>query len=146
MKAKTSDFRPSWWTESTMSSWDRVKDAVRRDWQQTKHDLGVGGHELNQRLADTVRQGIGVEPLPPPSKPNPPKVIGELNDDDEWEEVEPPLRYGHGARGHFLREYPSWSPEVEARLRAEWEARAEPDAGKWEDIRDYVRRGYEFSH
>ncbi len=31
--------RPQWWTDQHTSTWDRVKEALRRDWEQTKADL-----------------------------------------------------------------------------------------------------------
>ncbi|MBL8718559.1 MAG: hypothetical protein JNL79_21440 [Myxococcales bacterium] len=136
----TRDFRPSWWNEANMTAWDRVKEAVRRDWQQTKHDLGVGGHELNQGIGDTVEQAAGKQPIPPPTSANPPKVIG------DWDEVEAAIRYGHAAHGHFVREFPAWNAQLEGKLRVEWEASDGDGASSWKEVREHVRRGYEFRH
>ena len=46
--------------------------AMKRDLEQTKHDLSGGkkGQELNQDVGDTVKQGLGKEPTPPLSVPN----------------------------------------------------------------------------
>ena len=69
-----------------MLSIQRIKEALRRDWYQTKHDLHVkGGHELNQKIEDTVEEIQGIKPLPPIDRPNPPKVIGEAS----WAERKP---------------------------------------------------------
>ena len=60
---------PTWWTRRHASRWNRVKDALRRDWEQTKADLGpMATGNLDQRIGDTVRQAIGSEPLPTPSQ------------------------------------------------------------------------------
>ena len=68
-------------TMSQGTSWDRVKEAFRRDWEQTKHDLHMsGGHELNQTLSDTLKQATNKEPIPADDKPNRPKVIGGWTD------------------------------------------------------------------
>ena len=47
----TMKWQPAWWNDNHASAWDRVKEAMRRDWEQTKHDLHIkGGHELNQDI------------------------------------------------------------------------------------------------
>lgn len=60
--------RPQWWTDQHTSTWDRVKEALRRDWEQTKADLSSNSAvDLNQNIGDTVKQAAGSQPLPPPS-------------------------------------------------------------------------------
>jgi len=60
--------RPSWWNDQYTSDWDRVKEALRRDWEQTKADFKVGGAvDLNQNVVDTVKQAVGEQPVPPPA-------------------------------------------------------------------------------
>ncbi|MGQ0506913.1 MAG: hypothetical protein ACT4TC_16505 [Myxococcaceae bacterium] len=50
---------------------DRAKEALKRDWEQTKHDFNKKyGHDLDQSIGDTVRQATGSEPLPSGSLPN----------------------------------------------------------------------------
>jgi len=57
---------PPWWTDKHASSWEHVKGALERDWEQTKADFSANsGHKLNQGVADTVRQSMGSEPVPP---------------------------------------------------------------------------------
>jgi hypothetical protein len=59
--------RPAWWNDAYTSDWDRVKEALRRDWEQTKADFSIGhAVELNQNAADTIKQAVGNEPVPPP--------------------------------------------------------------------------------
>ena len=77
-----SNWQPTWYNNEHATAWDKVKEAFRRDWEQTKHDLHARGHELNQGVGDTVKQAQGKEALPPIDKANPPKVIG------NWDEVE----------------------------------------------------------
>ncbi|ATB31478.1 hypothetical protein [Melittangium boletus] len=49
----------------------KVKEALKRDWEQTKHDLNKKkGTDLNQDVGDTVKQATGKEPVPPPFVPN----------------------------------------------------------------------------
>jgi hypothetical protein len=51
---------------------ERVKDALDRDWEQTKSDLpGLDGKDLDQDVDDTVKQAAGKEPVPSDSTPNP---------------------------------------------------------------------------
>ena len=103
--------KPSWWNEEHASTWDRARGALSRDWQQTKHDLHLGGHELNQSLEHTVSQATGSEVAPPIDAANPPKVIG------RWEDVEPAIGFGYAARAHYGDRFPKWSSELERAAR-----------------------------
>lgn len=50
----------------------KVKDALKRDLEQTKSDLpGLHGEDLDQSIGDTVKQATGKEPIPPAGQPNP---------------------------------------------------------------------------
>ena len=131
----TMGWKPSWWRDERHgTAWDRVREAMRRDWEQTLHDVHIkGGHELNQKLGDTVKQMAGKEPMPPIDRPNPPKIVG------DWSDVELPIGYGYGAHQEMGG---AWSDDVETRLRGEWE-RGRADR-PWSDVRDYVRRGFEY--
>ncbi|MFL5320033.1 MAG: hypothetical protein ACJ790_10300 [Myxococcaceae bacterium] len=48
----------------------KVKEAFKRDWEQTKHDITRKGTDLNQNVGDTVKQAAGKEPVPGPATPN----------------------------------------------------------------------------
>lgn len=132
-------FRPGWWSESHSGAWDRIKEAIRRDWEQTKHDLHLkGGHELNQDIGDTLKQAAGREAIPAHDRPNPPRVIG------SWDDVSEPIGYGYGARQQYGAEHPAWNDDVESKLRAEWEqGKAKAEQG-WDDVKRWVRHGYEY--
>ena len=57
MGTKPSKWHPTWWREETHgTAWKLVRESMRRDWEQTKHDLGLGGHELRQSVGDTLKQ------------------------------------------------------------------------------------------
>ena len=48
-----------------------AKEALQRDWEQTKHDLpGLEGKDLDQDVDDTVKQAAGNEEPPPADVPN----------------------------------------------------------------------------
>lgn len=50
---------------------DNVKDALKRDWEQTKEDMpGMEGKELDQDVDDTLRQATGKEDAPNLNTPN----------------------------------------------------------------------------
>jgi hypothetical protein len=139
------DWHPTWYKPEYESSWERVKEAVRRDWQQTKHDLHMGGHELNQAVGDTMKQARGKEAVPSINAANPPKVIGELSGD--WERVEQPIRYGYAARREFGARHAEWDDDLERELRSQWESPASRGAhvdSAWDDVKPHVRRGYDY--
>lgn len=58
---------PSWWTDQHSSTWERVKEALRRDWEQTRSDFSASDAvDLNQNVGDTVMQAAGTAPIPSP--------------------------------------------------------------------------------
>ena len=126
---------PDWWTDAHSSSWERVKHAVRRDWEQTKGDLADNGVDLNQRATDTVRQALGTQPIPKDGLPNPgPRHGREI----VWPSIHAAVRYGHGARLHY--EHDDWDEKLTARLRQEWEASNQPST--WDEVKEGVARGW----
>ena len=136
------NWHPKWWNESEHgSAWSRVREAMRRDWEQTKHDLHLkGGHELNQRMTDTVEQIQGIQEPPSPDRPNPPKVVGELG----WDEVEEPIGYGYAARRKYGTDHPKWNDRLEGTLKSEWDGAKDTTRRGWDDVRRWVRHGYEY--
>ncbi len=123
---------PSWWNDSHSSAWERTKEALRRDWEQTKADVSDGGHELKQGVGDTVRQAAGKEAIPPGNVPNPGGAA-------TWETHAPALRYGYGARHHYAKE--QWNDELEGRLRKDWDSSG--TGSSWERVKAAVRRGWD---
>lgn len=130
----TASMKPKWWTAANHeSAWDRVKEALKRDWEQTKSDLSVGGDDLHQDVDDTVKQAVGTDVVPPRGVPTAPGGSKRRN----WTDVEASLRYGVGARAEYKK---PWN-EVEHVLRGEWSQFAVGET--WEDVHREVRRGYE---
>ena len=112
--------RPSWYTDEHDSAWDRVRDAFRRDWEQTRHDFGSKtARDLDQDVGDTVRQATGSE--------------------HGFEHHEPAFRFGHAARRRYGTQYPTWNDEVEQRLRDDY-------GGDWARDRGFVRHAYDYSY
>lgn len=125
---------PQWWTEQHTSTWDRVKAALRRDWEQTKADVSKHGTELNQGVTDTVKQAVGSEPVPPGNQPNREPNKG-------WDDVESEHRYGVGAREYHGASNPEWDDRVESKLKEEWQ---DLKSGRtWDEVRASVRRGWD---
>jgi hypothetical protein len=124
---------PNWWNEKHEGTWDRIKSAMKRDWEQTKADVSSKGHELDQSVGDTVKQMAGKEAIPPGNMPNPPGT------DKKWEDIEPTYRYGVGARTQYGSE---WDEKLESKLSNEW---TEIDEDReWDDVKGSVRRGYDY--
>ena len=126
---------PAWWTDEHSSSWARVKHALQRDWEQTKGDLADNGVDLNQGATDTLRQAVGVQPIPLDSLPNP----GPRHDTPaDWQTMEPAVRYGYGARQHYRDG--AWGETLTSELRREWETSGQ--ASPWDAVKDGVERGW----
>jgi hypothetical protein len=135
------DQDPSWWTNEHTSAWDRIKEALRRDWEQTKADFSRSrGRDLHQGAVDTLRQALGRKPIPPPDQPNPPDIDPVLaRQQGEWERLSPAIRYGYGAANHYVGR--PWDEALERELQAEWIALK--TSLPWEEVSELVRRGWE---
>jgi hypothetical protein len=121
---------PKWWTDDTTNAWDRTKEAMKRDWEQTKHDLGGSGPDLDQDVDDTVKQAAGRQAIPPTT--NTPNL-------DTWDRDEPAVRYGWGAAGHYKNQ--DWDDRTEGKLKEEWN---DLKTGRtWDEIKSTVRRGWD---
>ena len=108
---------PHWHDGESMSTWECVKEAIRRDWEQTRYGLGLsGGHQLNQHVGDTLRQAAKSVPIPARDQANPAKVIG------TWSDDEYPVGYGYTAR-------PRAKDTIVQRLRANLRRRTGGHAG-----------------
>ena len=120
---------PKWWNKEHETGWERVKAAFKRDWDQTKHDLGGREPDTDQDVDATVKQAAGKQPIPPRGQPT-------------YEEVEDAYRFGYGARRHYSNQYSTWDPELEAELRRDW--RETYNDRDWSNYRDPIRRGWEY--
>jgi hypothetical protein len=122
---------PDWWTDENDSAWDRVKLAMKRDWDQTKHDFGGNKPDTNQKAGNTTRQASGKEVIPPRGQP-------------AYEELEPAHRFGYGARSKYADEYPEWDDELESRLKKDWEEIAPERKQTWMQDRAAIRYGWDY--
>lgn len=86
--------RAAWWKPEYDDGWERVKEAFRRDWEQTRHDFGGAGRDLHQGVGDTVRQAMGVD------------------------DYEPAFRFGYGAQQHHRGR--DWGAPLEDELRGDY--------------------------
>jgi hypothetical protein len=130
MNTSTHTRNPKWWTAENDSSWSHVKEAMRRDWDQTKHDFGGNQPNLNQNIGNTMRQAAGTETIPAPGEPS-------------YDQVEPAYRYGYAARSQYGKQYADWD-DAEAILKKEWEELEPTHRQTWMQDRAAIRYGWEF--
>jgi hypothetical protein len=124
---------PSWWTREHDSAWDRIRDAFRRDWEQTKYDFGAGGRDLKQDIGDTIGQAVGTQTAKRP-------------DTYDYDAYEPAYRFGYGARSQYGEAYPSWDQRLETQLRHDWESTYREPEYAWDQHREAIRRGWDYDH
>src|SRR5690349_13744166 len=120
---------PKWWNSQNESSWERVKAAFKRDWDQTKHDVGGNEPDTNQNVGDTVKQASGKQPIPPRGLPT-------------YEEAETGYRFGYGARSQYGTKYPNWDARLETQLEADW--RQTYADREWARYRETIQRGWNY--
>jgi hypothetical protein len=131
MTTYTTHKTPTWWDTTNDSAWERTKDAFKRDWDQTKHDMGGNEPDTNQTAGDTVKQAAGKEAIPPRHQPT-------------YEEIEPAYRYGYGARSHYGTDYPEWDEDLEARLKQEWTTLEPSRKARWDVDREVIHHAWDF--
>lgn len=122
---------PKWWNDKHASAWDRIKEALHRDWEQTKADFSSKGQDLDQGVGDTVRQAAGKQAIPPEGYPNP----------GTFEDAEPALRFGYSAANQYETEHKDWDDSVESKLKSEWESIE--GARNWQEFKAAVKRGWQ---
>jgi hypothetical protein len=127
------EHKPGWWTAAHAITWENVKDALHRDWDQTRRDLDLGGHELNQNMHNTLAQAVGAEAAPAIDVANPPVVIG------RWEDAETAIGFGYAARTHYGDRYPAWDLELSRQLAKDWKSESMP----WKTSEIYIHHGYD---
>jgi hypothetical protein len=135
------DWTPTYWNDAQHGSkWDRVKEALARDWAQTRSDFSDAGKDLHQNVVDTVRQAVGTEALPPPGEPNlrPRTAPGPIA---PWSEAQTAVRYGVAAFEQYGSQYPRWSDELEVKLSTEWDEKV--TGRPFHEVRADVRKGWE---
>lgn len=122
---------PHWWTSEHDSAWERIQDAFRRDWEQTKHDFGGHALDMGQDVGDTMGQMMGTQPIPPMGRPA-----------DEYEHGH---RFGYGAWMHYGHTHHHWNDRLESQLRSDWDHAYGGAAGMdWEGHREHVRHGWDY--
>jgi hypothetical protein len=110
--------RPNWYKDEHDSAWDRIKNAFKNDWEQTKNDFGSRtARDLDQDVDDTVKQAAG--------------------SDDALENHEQAFRFGYAAQQNYRRDYPDWNDDLDGRLRSDYGTDYDRD-------RNYIRRAYEY--
>ena len=124
---------PAWWDTENESAWDRVKSAFKRDWDQTKHDMGGDEPDTDQKISNTVKQAAGKEAIPPRFEPT-------------YDELEPAYRYGYGAKVHYSEDYPEWDDELEARLKEEWGTLEPSRKAAWDADREAIQHAWDFEN
>lgn len=148
----TANWQPKWWTEDSASAWAKVKESLKRDWEQTKHDLHMGGKDLDQKVTDTMKQAGGQEAIPGPNTPNTDATPGRnlplphgmskgKVDTGGWDDAEEPMRYGYAARSHYKNA--DWDDKLESNLKSDWESAGDKIHRKWDDVKQVVRHGYD---
>lgn len=112
--------------------WAHVREALRRDWEQTRHDLGLKwSQDLNQNLGDTIAQAARVDPIPGRHV---------ANEASAWSD-EAAMRFGYAcARSQKYYLQNEWDAAFEASLKADWHALA--TSREWPEVRLAVRYGW----
>ncbi len=123
---------PEWWTDECETAWERVKLAMKRDWDQTQHDAGGNQPDTHQKAGNTVRQASGREAIPPRGQP-------------PYEELEPAYRFGYAARLEYGDEYADWGDELEAQLKQDWERMAPARKQTWMQDLAAIRHGWGYN-
>ena len=111
---------PTWHTDEDNSTWDRIKAAMKNDWEQTKNDFGSDkARDMDQDVDDTIKQAF--------------------NADDAFENREQALRFGVAARRQFGNVHSTWNNDLDNQLRSDY-------PGDYDADRGHIRYGYDYKH
>lgn len=110
------------------STWERVKDALRRDWDQTRLDFRLKfGQEMDEPMSDS--------PAPAAARERPADAPCLTWSDEDA------VRFGYDAGRSAPGVDPgAWNIALEAALQREWEAQV--TGRPWSDVRLAVRYGW----
>lgn len=130
---------PVWWTVEHTVIWEEHLPSLRADFQ--RRAAGTSRAQITQQGPDDLvfqqdteaPRNVDVEHAHAVADNN--WEVGTA-----WEQIEPALRYGVGARAQYAS-YIHWTDELEARLRREWEQTNAPST--WEKVKRAVRHAFE---
>lgn len=108
---------PAWWSNENTTAWERAKEGMRRDWQQTKQAFD------KENGQGKGRKSVGAIPVEP----------------EDFEACEPALRYGYAASLHYDTVI-VWDDALEAKLRAEWMEQKPPRT--WNEAKGDVKHAW----
>jgi hypothetical protein len=128
---ENSNQNPAWWTDESETAWGRVKLALERDFDQTRHDLGAHEPDTQQTARNTIRQAKGTEAIPPRGQP-------------PYAELESAHRFGYAARLEYGAEHPVWDEALETLLKQDWERVAPARQQTWPQDRAAIRYAWEY--
>lgn len=130
---------PVWWSVQHTILWEERVPELRREFRrrtdaQRREEVARLGPDdsLVQKHATTPRN-VSIDRAH--AVPDGNWEVGSA-----WEQLEPALRFGVGARVQYSR-YEVWNEELEVLLREEWDATNAP--GSWEKMKRAIRRGFE---
>jgi hypothetical protein len=130
---------PVWWTVQHTLVWEEHMPALRASFEQR------AGEQNRTRIAsqgpdDAVFQRQAATPRNVDVEHAYAIADNGWEVGTSWEQLEPGLRYGVGARAQYPQ-HPAWNGEIEALLRDEWCKANEPST--WEKVKRSVRHGFE---
>jgi hypothetical protein len=123
---------PGWWTRDHETAWNCVKEAMKRDWMQTKRDWSGDEIDVPQNTGTTLRQTIVRKILSP-------------CDQLAYETWEPAYRFGYGARLKFGSEYSAWNTNLEICLARDWRSINATRRQTWDQDREAIRYGWNYN-
>jgi hypothetical protein len=131
---------PAWWSAQHTTVWEEHQPWLKSEFQR---------RSAEQNRAQIASQGpddsVFQKGQPTPRNVDVEHAVAVPDNNWEvgtsWEQVEPGIRYGVGARAQYPH-HERWNDEVEARLRQEWEETNEPST--WQKVKRAVRHGFEF--
>ena len=133
---------PVWWTVEHTVIWEEHLPSLRADFK--RRAAGQNRAQLTKQGPDDLVFERGAQ-APRNIDIEQAHAVADNNWEvgTTWEQIEPALRYGVGARAQYPH-YVHWTDELEAHLRKEWAETNEPST--WEKVKRAVRRGFESAH
>jgi hypothetical protein len=123
---------PAWWCREKEIAWNRIRMLVKRNWDRTKHEVLGSGRDIPKKAGNRLQQTHFKKNLQSCPQPT-------------FEEWEPAYRFGYGARLKFGGARLEWDADLEIRLAKDWRALDPKRKEKWEQDRNAIRYGWDYS-
>ena len=140
---------PKWWRPEFDLEWARAREALRKEQDEARQSLGEDDDDeeadIDQRSDEELSEEAIANQGPPAHTAVKTWAARRGTETHDYYAVEETAcRFGFGARMHYGKTFPCWSPALEGQLRRDWMEEHPENRDGWDEFREKVRRGWQY--